>query len=867
VKKKILQSLTIAIPLLLLFSWVLKERTDNRFHPSWGTTAVSSFFNSLEYLWYDMKFKNKTPEVAPDVLVARIDDPSLERFGRWPWSRAVYAKILDSLYGLGAKVVGFDAVFSEPEFKKEYLLSTFTEAIPGTSQPLAQEIQLNESHIAGLTENLPKVGDLIFGSAVFRHPETVLGYFWQHKDSCATYDPMNPEHLKEYPSALSIGEARKAGRLHIDSLVDSFTILESQAVLPESLPVLTPENCALNLFHCPTTNTGGLSAKAKIQGYFNSAPDSDGVFRRSLPLVGMNPALLNPENAGFLPETWFKQGVLFPSLALQTVISYWNDPNQLPKPEIVTDLDNKGRIFVKAIRIPRKDKEPLEVPTLPDGSFPLNFFGSQEVLAKFTDSEGKTKWVKRPSIGEFSLAELPLGDETEAEKIATANVGNLKDKTFRTLYNLDMGEQPLKNKIVIIGPTALGVYDLRPNPVQSNAGGVFLHATAVGRILQRALDPGSPLLLKFIDFKYSLIVIWTLGIVLALLLAVLPAIKGAITSFSGLLVFLGADYYLFTRHLWVLDTMTVCVALLLVFFGIFAYKYFTEERERAFVKGAFEKYVSPDVVGSILEDPKKLNLGGQKKELSVMFSDVRGFTTISERMGAAELAKFMNDYLSPMTDVVLANKGTIDKYMGDAIMAIFGAPIEYPNHAQKAVDAALEMMTKLQELKVGWVQQGLPPVDIGIGINTGEMSVGNMGSTRIFSYTVMGDSVNLGSRLEGINKEYATHIIVSEFTRAQLPPEYLCRELDRVKVKGKLKPVTIFEVVVKNPTDQQRLAVQKFEAALALYYNQNFLEAQVMFKGLAPTDPTAEIYVERCVYWTDHPPETGWDGSWTMKTK
>jgi adenylate cyclase len=250
-----------------------------------------------------------------------------------------------------------------------------------------------------------------------------------------------------------------------------------------------------------------------------------------------------------------------------------------------------------------------------------------------------------------------------------------------------------------------------------------------------------------------------------------------------------------------------------------------------------------------------------------MFSDVRGFTTISERMGAAELAKFMNDYLSPMTDVILANKGTIDKYMGDAIMAIFGAPIEYPNHAQKAADAALEMMTKLQELKVGWAAQGLPPVDIGIGINTGEMSVGNMGSTRIFSYTVMGDSVNLGSRLEGINKEYATHIIVSEFTRVQLPQEYLCRELDRVKVKGKLKPVTIFEVVCKNPTEEQKLGVQKFEAALSLYYKQMFLEAQVLFKGLAATDPTAEIYVDRCVYWTEHPPESSWDGSWTMKTK
>ena len=357
-----------------------------------------------------------------------------------------------------------------------------------------------------------------------------------------------------------------------------------------------------------------------------------------------------------------------------------------------------------------------------------------------------------------------------------------------------------------------------------------------------------------------------MGILLSSALAYSSAIRGALAA-SGLVgLFLFVDSILFSMSALVLEAMTISFCMIVVFLGIFAYKYFTEERERAFVKGAFEKYVSPDVVGSILADPKKLNLGGQKKTLSVMFSDVRGFTTISEKMGAAELAKFMNNYLSPMTDIVLANKGTIDKYMGDAIMAIFGAPIEYPNHAQKAVDAALDMLTKLQELKVEWVAQGLPPVDIGVGINTGEMSVGNMGSTRIFSYTVMGDSVNLGSRLEGINKEYGTHLIVSEFTRAELPENYVCRELDRVKVKGKLKPVTIFEVMDRSSDPAKKQLAQKFEAALALYYKAHFVEAQALFMGLAE-DPTSKIYVERCIAWTAEPPEENWDGSWTMKSK
>jgi adenylate cyclase len=270
-----------------------------------------------------------------------------------------------------------------------------------------------------------------------------------------------------------------------------------------------------------------------------------------------------------------------------------------------------------------------------------------------------------------------------------------------------------------------------------------------------------------------------------------------------------------------------------------------------------------------MDDPRKLNLGGQKKELTVMFSDVRGFTTISERMGAAELATFMNNYLTPMTEIVIENRGTIDKYMGDAIMAIFGAPVAYDEHPAKAVDAGLQMLEKLdRDLKPAWRAQGLPEVDIGIGVNTGDMSVGNMGSNRIFAYTVMGDAVNLGSRIEGINKEYKTRLIVSEFTRKYLGPDYVCRELDRVKVKGKVLPVTIFEVMAKGPGhDHLRLRAQKFEAALALYYAQKFLEAEALFRGLEAEDPTSGIYVERCVEWRAEPPGADWDGSWTMKSK
>ncbi|MEO5667957.1 MAG: adenylate/guanylate cyclase domain-containing protein, partial [Bdellovibrionota bacterium] len=360
------------------------------------------------------------------------------------------------------------------------------------------------------------------------------------------------------------------------------------------------------------------------------------------------------------------------------------------------------------------------------------------------------------------------------------------------------------------------------------------------------------------------------GLLMGLTVLFSRGLRGSWGFAAIVVAFLSLDYWAFTRNFLALDAVSVLICITLLFVGILAFKYFTEEKDRAFVKGAFEKYVSPDVVGSILQDPKKLNLGGERRELSVLFSDVRGFTNISEKMGASDLAKFMNDYLTPMTEIVLSEKGTIDKYMGDAIMAIFGAPIRYEEHAQKAVDAGLKMLDRLEELKVGWRELGLPPIDIGVGVNTGEMSVGNMGSTRIFSYTVMGDSVNLGSRLEGLTKEYGVKFIVSEYTRSKLGETYLCRELDRVKVKGKAIPVTIFEVMGRAAdadAEELKRKGELFSSALQKYYASDFEGAQVEFEALKEKDSTAEIYAERCALWRETPPPEGWDGSWTMKTK
>jgi adenylate cyclase len=796
-----------------------------------------NFLNTFEWFWYDFKFRNRRPERAQGVVVAKIDDASLERFGRWPWNRAVYKEILDYLYDLGAEVVGFDAVFSEPEIQKRYLRESLVSEVLGRQEKLSSELKLDENQISGLVENLPIVGDQIFASAVFQHPKTVLGYFWQDTPSaCRLYDPANPrDKAASGGQALTREQALQAGLLHVDEFVDDLGSVQNIGIEAGQKPfvVQDPATRAL-LMYCPVTNRSVLSAKAKYQGYFNSISDTDGLFRRVPLVLGFAADFVPVTSRDFLPTEWFQQATFFPSLSIEALVAYWNSPGA--RIEWRPSKTGHGPSEIAAVVIPRPGQGDVRIETLPDGSIPLNFYGSQA--------------VKDKPIPEISLANLTQ------DLRSPANAAWKWDK-----------DKPLKGQIVIIGPTALGVYDLRPSPVQGNAPGVFLHAATISRILEQARGEGVSPSMRFASLGLSEILLWSIGLGVAVILLFSNALQGLMVSMSCIVLFLALDVYLFFVHAFVLDAMSISLALLSVSAAIYAYKHFTEERERAFVKGAFEKYVSPDLVSSILKDPKSLNLGGQKRELTVLFSDIRGFTTLSEKLNATDLAQFMNEYLTPMTDLVLEHKGTIDKYMGDAIMAIFGAPVHYSEHATHAVDAALDMLARLEELKKGWAERGLPPVEIGIGINTGDMSVGNMGSTRIFSYTVMGDSVNLGSRLEGLNKEYATHLIVSEFTRKNLGPEYLCRELDRVRVKGKQIPVTIFEVLGRDQDQDRKIMVQRFEAALALYYKAHFLEAMALFQGLGGEDPVAKLYQRRCELWLEEPPESSWDGSWTMKTK
>jgi adenylate cyclase len=486
----------------------------------------------------------------------------------------------------------------------------------------------------------------------------------------------------------------------------------------------------------------------------------------------------------------------------------------------------------------------LEIPRGPGGGMPINFLGP------------------RGSISSYSYVDV-LDD-------AETSVGWDLDE-FEVLLEREV----FKDKIVLVGSTIVEHQDLHPTPfrqgsgadeVEGNTPGVEIHAQAIATILSgdhiRRLPLGLELgwiyLLSFLVVGFSLKVrgLWGAGTT-----AILAA--GA----------LWLSWHLFSSQgIWLWSVAPI-LSMGLSWSGSTATFYLVEEREKARIRGMFQQYVAASVVDELLKKPELLALGGEERVLSVLFSDVVGFSTVSEKLTPTELVELLNEYLTAMTEIVLEHGGIIDKYQGDALMAEFGAPVPMEDHAVRACLAALDMKDELVLLREKWAEEGKPLLEARSGINTGEMLVGNLGSRRIMDYTVMGDHVNLASRLEGTNKVYGTDIMISEFTWNEVKDRLLCRELDRIRVKGKEEPVKIFEVLAdreKGVPPETEALLAAFTHALDFYKEGRFADALEAFEALArghPADGPTKLYVDRCREYVVEPPPPDWDGAYTMTTK
>ena len=365
--------------------------------------------------------------------------------------------------------------------------------------------------------------------------------------------------------------------------------------------------------------------------------------------------------------------------------------------------------------------------------------------------------------------------------------GTFQVRPFSDVVNGKISKRFFKKKIVLVGVYAEGLQDIHQTPYGSMFG-IEMIANAVTQLLNRDY-------IKFAPDYINIAIIIFFGLIISYIVGRKSILYSYVSTFILVIAYFFTVIFFFDKYRYVLNLSAPLITGVLTLFTMIAYRILTEEKEKKAIQNMFSNYVSKSVVDELLKHPEKLELGGEDKEITVLFSDIRGFTTLSEKLKPQELVAHLNEYLSAMTDIIFKYEGTLDKYVGDEIMAFWNAPIEQPNHAELACLTALEMMEKLRELNEKWPEDRR--LNIGIGINTGIMTVGNMGSKSRMDYTLMGDNVNLGARLEGTNKIYGTNIIISEYTYDKIKDKFLCRELDNIRVKGKKKPVKIYEVIAK----------------------------------------------------------------------
>ncbi|MFT5398536.1 MAG: adenylate cyclase [Planctomycetota bacterium] len=423
----------------------------------------------------------------------------------------------------------------------------------------------------------------------------------------------------------------------------------------------------------------------------------------------------------------------------------------------------------------------------------------------------------------------------------------------------------LEGKVVLIGTSAPGLLDLRSTPVQNIYPGVEVHANIISGILDQRIKHKPA---WTIGYEFILLVL--IGVVMAVILPLLSPVLAAVGTLTISALVIVGSFIAWQNNL-ILPLASPMLLIVLIFVWHMTFGFFIESRGKRQLANLFGHYIPPELVDEMSESPDEYSLDGENREMTVLFSDVRGFTTISEGMDPKQLTQLMNALLTPMTRVIHKNRGTIDKYMGDAIMSFWGAPMADSEHARHALYAAMDMMDELKIMQDDFIERGWPAVNIGIGLNTGNMNVGNMGSEFRMAYTVLGDAVNLGSRLEGLTKNYGVNIIVSESTKNEVP-EFVFRELDLVTVKGKNEPVAIFEPIGhKNDLEKSVTAeLTSYKKALQNFRAQSWDKAEMDFFNLTRSYPDRflyEVYLDRIGTYRKDPPGDDWDGVFKHTSK
>jgi adenylate cyclase len=815
------------------------------------------FVTRLESLLKDIKFRQRgrVPHEAK-VVVAAIDEKSIARYGLFPWDRHILAQLVDKLTDAGASAIAFDMSLSDEDRAGEVAGNHFRARVAEVSlgaaggkalaRHLAEagaELGRSAADLARLAADLKPAARPLSGSARARLEEgrRKLSQAQGEFDALASAQAAVAVELAEgatgHDAERALADAiRRSGKVVVGwtaltpAELSSFTAAQVDEQLQRvGAARLAPAEFRRSLDDPRPTRL--RSPPASVPHYAGlraplpaiaAATPGFGFYNTVFDADGVirSQLLWMDVRGRALPSLELASVALSLGVSLRHVVPVASDED----PGLLSGVDLDGKLFI---------------PTDERGFLRINYYGR--------DEPGQGAAQAGAIFPQYPVADLIAGA---------------------------VPASALRGKIVLIAATAVGTFDERVTPFSRVTPGVAVHGNAIQTILDQRFLRGGPL---------SQLLEVVAAVVLALLFAFLFARVRVSFALPVLLLSAAAvhlaSYRLFLEGYDVFEAVPL-LEMATMFLLVTVFRYATEERDKKQLRRTFQLYLNPEVMEEMLAQPEKLQLGGDVKDLTVLFSDIRGFTGISEKLSPPALVKLLNEYLTPMTDVVFAKRGTLDKYIGDAVMAFFGAPIDNDRHALSACEAALGMMAGLESLREKWRTEdpAMPPVDHGIGVHSGPMVVGNMGSTQRFNYTVMGDNVNLASRLEGLNKEYGTHVIISEATLAAARravggagEPLAVRELDAVQVKGKEEPVRLYELRgLGEAPERDRPLLDTYANALTLYRSRKFSEARYEFETcltLADGDGPSRLFLARCDAMLAAPPGEGWDGVFRMGHK
>lgn len=830
-------------------------------------------YRLFEYKLFDVRFKIKPQLPQWEYLsFLDIDDNSITNVGQFPWPRYIYAKGLEVIKDIGPKQIAFDIQFMDksPRYAQPEILQIVEEKAKAGKRITYEELS------QAILDS-----DRLFSEAIAKN-NVILAYSFLNRT--LTEAKLSPEEQKKRNDSIQRFEKIASIPVPKDKQKEFSRYIDPSRVIIQ-YPI--PE----------------LAMSARDFGYVDSDFDIDGIARRiRLIRVFNNRIYFHMAMVMLMDLMKVKKSDVEIVHGKHIILRNAIDPMTLQKKDYVIPIDDAGMAYVHwsgeftgtfnhvsfyAL---------LEYNQLKDTIH--EFFDEQEVQSKNTersrlygelvtmneifektkDLTAKQDLWKKISDYRKRLYEIERGYiknlETQLAEIQKQSKENNDTQLQEAKINLTnfinaarlvLEVDRLKNHSCIVGLTATASHDIGVTPLSSEYLMVGTYHSFINTVLQEAYITQVP---QWIDFCLILL----LAILLVLAVQRLSAM-GTITAIVGTLVIYNlVNIALFSFQNLYMDQLGVSLAILLPSAIISGVKFMSEESQKRYIKDVFSKYMAPRVVEELIKDPGKLQLGGELRNISIFFSDVAGFSSISEKLTPPQLVALLNEYLSEMTDIILKYEGTVDKYEGDAIIAFFGAPLAFEDHPQRVCLAAIDMKRRLAELREEWRKKGTFELKVRMGINTGDAVVGNMGSKQRMDYTMMGDAVNLASRLEGANKYYGTYTMISESTYDRVKDIVEARELDLIRVVGKEEPIKVYELLGKKGTLPGYMyeMLSKYNEGLQLFRNRQWDDAISAFKAglrIVPDDGPCKTYIERCKEFSKTPPPKKWDGVYRLKTK